>query len=116
MSGSDAATDNGCAVSDLDPPHAAAIGTVQAVLGSATITRIGKTPVAPAVGDSVFVGDVLDTGDDGLVAITLEDGTTFHLHADGHVRLDGVGRGAGEPAVVRIAKGIFGVISGKLAE
>lgn len=118
MSRSETAEQERCAVSPGEAPASApVIGTLQTVIGSVTITRANLIVAAPGVGHPVYEGDVLETGDDGLVAITFVDGTALHLHANGRMALDEFVCGTKESnsALIRIAKGVFGFVAGKLA-
>src|SRR5689334_17389712 len=61
------------------------IGKVVSATGAVTIEHasavvIQATMLGPTkVGDAVYLGDVVQTGADGLVAINFIDGTTFNL-------------------------------------
>ena len=118
-SGSDAAFQGGGAgVSNVAAASTPAIGQLQTVIGSVTITRANGIVGDPGVGLPIYEGDVLETGDDGVVAVTFVDGTTFHLHANGHMVLDEFNCGtkkSSNSALIRIAKGVFGLVAGKLA-
>src|SRR5271166_4176804 len=69
-------------------PNIPAIGKLQKVTGSITITRANVIVAPPAVGDLVYQGDLIETGIDGQVAIVFVDGTTFLLYANAHMVLD----------------------------
>ena len=118
-SGSDAALqDGGAGDSRVTPASTPVIGQLQTVIGSVTITRANEIVGDPGVGVPVYEGDILETGDDGVVAVTFVDGTTLHLHANGHMVLDEFNCGtkkSSNSALIRIAKGVFGLVAGKLA-
>ena len=119
MSGSDGGVQDGRAVSSGEEPASApVIGTLQTVIGSVTVTRANLIVAGPCVGHPVYEGDILETGDDGLVAVAFADGTTLHLYDNGHMVLDEFSCGtksSSNSALIRIAKGVFGLIAGKLA-
>jgi FecR protein len=54
------------------------VGSLTAVMGTATITRAGRTTFA-SYGDAVNVGDRVTTGSDGRVTITLSDNTQMQV-------------------------------------
>src|SRR5271156_418250 len=95
-----------------------AIGKLQRVMGSVTITRTNVIVAQPAVGDLVYEGDLIETGIDGLIALAFADGTTFQLYADARLVLDEFICGAersSNSALFRLVKGVFSLIAGKMA-
>ncbi|MGC1777002.1 MAG: hypothetical protein WBB34_03595, partial [Xanthobacteraceae bacterium] len=102
-------------LSNGDPKPAALAGTLQVLFGAVTISRPGAAPAHAALGDAVREGDVLDTGHDGVAVIAFVDGSTLHLHTNGHLVLEGLSSEPDERTVVRIAKGVFGIVWGALA-
>jgi Ca2+-binding RTX toxin-like protein len=64
------------------------IGTVETLEGSVVVTRTDGTQVQLELGDPVYQGDVLETGADGSIGITLADTSTFSLGVDGRMVLD----------------------------
>src|SRR5579862_316166 len=119
LSGRDAAVEDGRAIaSGGKPASPPVIGELQIAVGSVTITRANEIVGDPGVGLPVHEGDVLETGDDGLIAVTFVDGTTLHLHANGRMALDEFSCGtkkSSSSALIRIAKGVFGLVGGKIA-
>jgi hypothetical protein len=110
------AADNSCAVGKL--VSAPAIGRYQIVLGLVTVTRGNDVVAAPAVGDPVYEGDLIETGSDGSIAIVFVDGTNFHLSADARLVLDEFICGAeksSHSALLRVTRGVFSLIAGKMA-
>ena len=92
------------------------VGELVAVFGAVTITRANSIVGDPIGGQPVYEGDILETGDDGVVAIAFIDGTFLHLHPNGRVCLDEFNCHAeNSSALIRIPKGVFGFIAGKLA-
>src|SRR4030095_8028165 len=55
------------------------IGTVGCVTGTATITASGGTPQPLAIGASVHMGDVIETGNQGRVCLRFIDSTDFTI-------------------------------------
>ena len=121
MSRSDTAAEGGeelCASSAPQAVGAAVIGKVQTVMGLVTITRANVIVDQPAVGDFVYKGDLIETSVGGLIAIAFVDGTEFHLRDDARLVLDEFNYGAdksSQSALLRVVRGMFGVVSGKLA-
>ena len=56
------------------------IGTVRTLVGTATASRAG-TPQQLAIGQPVFQGDVIETGSNSSLGVTLADRTVFSLSA-----------------------------------
>ena len=84
-----AANAHGVDVSSARQPLSApTIGELKAVVGSVTITR-ANAPIAQALaGDAIYQGDVIETGVDGLVSISLVDGSKLCLCPNALVVLD----------------------------
>ena len=66
---------------------AEAIGKVETLEGEVTVTRADGTQDRLAVGDPVFQGDEIATGN-GSLGVTLADQTTFSMAAHGQITLD----------------------------
>jgi hypothetical protein len=121
MSRSDTAAEGGeefGASSASQEVSAPAIGKVQTVMGLVTITRANVIVDQPAVGDFVYIGDLIETGVGGLIAIALADGTELHLRDDARLVLEEFNYGADKSthsALLRIVRGMFGVVAGNLA-
>src|SRR5579864_3450530 len=121
MSRSDIAAEDGHGLGASSAPQAVsapAIGKVQTVTGLVTVTRANVIGARPVVGDFVYKGDLIETGADGLIAIAFVDGTEFHLRDDARLVLDEFNYGAdksSQSALLRVLKGMFGVVAGKLA-
>ncbi len=115
MFGSDPAAQSGRTAefgTETGPP----VGELLAVFGAVTITRANSIVGEPIGGQPVYEGDILETGDDGVVAIAFIDGTFLHLHPNGRACLDEFNCHAeNSSALIRIPKGVFGFIAGKLA-
>src|SRR5262249_12355656 len=96
---------------------AAGIGQFENVTGTVTVTRANVVAQAIA-GDSLYCGDVIETGEEGSASLTFADGTRFQLYASTRMVVDNFVGGAHSSAgsaLIRIVKGMFAVIAGKLA-
>ena len=73
-----------------DPPQPAddEIGQVATVQGVATVTRGNAAAAALKVNDSIFKGDVLQTGVNSALGVTFDDETTFSLSANARIVVD----------------------------
>src|SRR5262249_21069114 len=75
--------------------------------------------VAQAIaGDSLYCGDVIEIGEEGSASLTFADGTRFQLYASTRMVVDnfvGGAHSAAGSALIRIVKGMFAVVAGKLA-
>lgn len=95
-----------------------AIGTVQGVVGAATLTRLDGSATAAAPGDPVFQDDVVTTAPDGSVSLVFVDGTSFSLGGDAEITLDTLvynPGGGGNALDFSVAKGAFVFITGSIA-
>lgn len=93
-------------------------GHVKVLSGTASAERTGQAR-ALKLGDPIFESDLLRTGPDGRVGITLKDGTRLSLGPNTDVAL---ARFAYAPAeqrfglVLRVARGIMEYVSGRLGK
>jgi len=102
-------------------PGAAAdpIGRVETATGEIKVIRADGTEESLSQGDSIFLGDILETGSDGAVGITLADESTFSLGEDGRVTMDDMiyDPGGQEGSLgVSILQGAFTFVSGQIAK
>ena len=104
-----------CPATAAQPP--APSGVVKHVAGAAFAIRSGQeSPLT--LGQPVFEGDVVRTGADGRLGITLKDGTRLSLGANTELRID---RFAYAPEQGRLAlalkvvRGVAEYISGRIA-
>ena len=94
------------------------IGQVDTVAGEVTALRVDGTEVVLAEGDSIFQGDVINTGLDASIGVVFVDDSTFSLGADARMVLDeliydpetGDGRSA-----FSVVQGVFSFVSGEIA-
>ena len=115
MFGSDPAAQSG-RTGEFGNEIGPAVGELRAAFGAVTITRANSIVCEPIDGQPVYEGDILETGDDGVVAIAFIDGTFLHLHPNGRVSLDEFNCHAeNSSALICISKGVFGFIAGKFA-
>ncbi|MEP7030478.1 MAG: FecR domain-containing protein, partial [Pseudolabrys sp.] len=93
-----------------------AIGKIKNAIGAVSIVRTNAS--AAAAGDLLYQDDVIETGDDGHADVLFVDGTKFHLYANSQLVLDQFIFGTDnlpDSARLRVAKGKFGLLAGKLA-
>jgi len=95
------------------------IGSVENVAGTVFAVRTDGTRVELHQGDSVFQGDVLESGPDGAVGILLADETTFSMGESGRMVLDEMiyDPGTQEGSVsLSVLQGVFTFVSGQVAK
>lgn len=104
------------------------IGKVVAVAGSVTIEHVNAVvvqanatsqPEPTKVGDSVFLGDVVQTGADGKISITFSDDTAFNLSSNARMVLDEFvydPNGKSNATLFSLTKGTFTFVAGKVAK
>lgn len=98
--------------------QAAPAGRIKVVSGSVFVIR-GGAQVPAQAGQMVFQADVLRTGADGRVGITLEDDTRISLGPASEARLD---RFVYKPAqgllglALRVSRGVAAYVSGRIAK
>jgi len=95
------------------------IGRVETATGEITVIRADGSEETLSQGDSIFLGDILETGSDGAVGITLADESTFSLGEDGRVTMDDMiyDPGGQEGSLgVSILQGAFTFVSGQIAK
>src|SRR5581483_8736385 len=93
-----------------------AVGKLQIVAGLATVKRGETINAQPVVGLPVYEGDIIETGSDGLVVVAFVDGSAFRLHPSTCEVLDEFICSREKPsAVLRVLKGVFGFIAGRVA-
>ena len=93
-------------------------GRVKVTSGEAFIVREGKT--IPATLDQVvFEADVLRTGADGRLGVTLQDDTRVSLGPVSEVRLDRFSYASAEGGmqlVLKFVRGVAAYVSGRIAK
>jgi len=113
------------AAADLNP-----IGKIVTSTGSVTIERTNAVLVQAKfsgdgaigqvkVGDSVYKGDVIQTGADGKVGITFTDETAFNVASNARIVLNELvydPNGKSNSLLFSLTKGAFTFIAGKVAK
>jgi hypothetical protein len=97
------------------PPSA---GRIKVASGTVFLIRAGATLRAQA-GQTVFEADVLRTGPDGRVGVTLKDDTRVSLGPASEVRLDrfSYAPAAGQLALaLKVVHGVIAYVSGRIAK
>ena len=97
-------------------PNAA--GRVKIVSGTAFIVRNGAQ-VAAKAGDAVFESDVLRTGSDGRLGVTLKDDTRVSLGPTSEVRVDKFTYAPAEgnlALALKVVRGVAAYVSGRIAK
>src|SRR5262245_8568589 len=93
-------------------------GHVKTVTGDAYIVRQNSTlPAKP--GDAIFATDVLRTGADGTVGVTLRDDTRLSLAPSSEVRVERYVYAPGEGGlgmVLNFVRGAAAYVSGRMAK
>ncbi len=96
-----------------------AVGQVEALTGEAFAVRVDGTRVPLEVGSSVYMGDVLETADDGAIAVAFLDGTTFSLAEDARMVVDNLvydPSSDGNSAAFSLVQGLFVLVSGDIVK
>src|SRR5215212_6065685 len=100
-------------------PPSQVIGHIKTAIGAGSITRASGLPVQIKVGDPVCQGDLIETAADGQVGIEFIDGTYFDLDSSASVALNEFvceSNGSLRSAVLRIARGAFKFIAGRITD
>lgn len=104
------------------------IGKVVKLTGSVKIEHtqavvlqasLGSGPNQAKVGDPVYLGDIVETGADGQIAITFADGTAFNLSKNARMTLNDFvydPKGKNNSTLFSLAKGTFTFVAGKVAK
>lgn len=96
----------------------AGAGRVKVVSGAAFVVREGR-PIPATLGQVVFEADLLRTGDDGRLGVTLNDDTRVSLAPASEVRLDRFSYASADGAlglVLRFVRGAAAYVSGRIAK
>jgi hypothetical protein len=95
-----------------------AAGRIDRVSGSAFVLRSGER-MSVKGGDTVFETDVLRTGSDGRVGVTLKDDTRLSLGPESEVRLDKFAYAPAQGRLalgIRVVRGLLAYVSGRIAK
>jgi hypothetical protein len=96
----------------------AAAGRIDRLSGTAVILRAGAQ-VSLKAGDSVLETDVLRTGPDGRIGVTLKDDTRLSLGPASEVKLDKFMYAPSEGKMglaLRVVRGMVAYVSGRIAK
>ena len=116
--GTDGAADSG-GMTVITGTDGEPIGNVENMSGAVWAVRADGSRVELHVGDSVFQGDVLESGPDGAIGVLLADETTFSMGESGRMVLDEMiyDPGTQEGSVsVSVLQGVFTFVSGQVAK
>ena len=114
--------------SDGAPKPDAPIGKVISVTGTATIehavavvlqANLASGTQSAKAGDSVYQGDIVQTGADGKIALAFTDGTAFNLSSNGRMVLNEFiynPNSTSNSTFFSLAKGNFTFVAGKVAK
>ena len=100
-------------------PGGEPIGRVETLAGTVVAIRTDGSRVELEVGDSIFQGDTLESGDDGVVGVVLADQTTFSMAENGQMVMDEMvyDPGTGDGGIgVSVLQGVFTFVSGEIAK
>ena len=95
------------------------IGQVNEGAGSISVTHADGTKGVLTLGDSIFQGDVLETGPKANVSVVFVDDTIFTLDADGRMVMDEMVYDADTQTGIfsaQVVQGVFSFVSGKVAK
>ena len=92
------------------------VGKIRSFSGSVSIVRANGTAVYAQIGSPLSQGDRIETGGDGRVGISFDDGTEFNLASDARITIGEFGRDgerAPDGAQIQVAQGRFAFAAGK---
>ena len=95
-----------------------AAGRIDRLAGTAVILRAGSQ-VTPKTGDTVLETDVLRTGPDGRIGVTLKDDTRLSLGPASEVRVEKFLYAPEEGKIglaLRVVRGLVAYVSGRIAK
>ena len=119
---------SGSAASTAEKTVSAPIGKVVSVSGSVTIEHVNAVVVQANLGgqlprtkaeDPVYLGDIVQSGADGKVAIVFTDGTTFNLSSNARMVLNEFvydPKGQSNSTLFSLTKGTFTFVAGQVAK
>jgi hypothetical protein len=103
------------------------IGKVVIVTGSVTIehtaavallAKLEPSPGTATIGQSLFTGDIIQTGASGKAGIVFSDGTAFNMSSNARIVLDEFvydPNGKSNSTILTLTKGTFTLIAGQTA-
>jgi len=93
--------------------------TVEHVNAVVVQANLSSQPAPVKVGDPVYLGDVVQTGTDGKLAITFADGTAFNISSNARMALNEFvydPNGKSNSTFFSLTKGTFTFVAGKIAK
>src|SRR5260370_28612044 len=98
-----------------------ATGVVTVEHGNAVVVQanLGAGAAQTKVGDSVYQGDVVQTGADGRIGVTFNDGTAFNLSSNARIVLNEFvydPNSKSNSTLFSLTKGTFTFVAGKVAK
>jgi hypothetical protein len=102
-----------------DAPTLASVGSVTKLSGDASVRHADGTSSPLKQGDQIFQGDVIQTGANGQIGVTFDDGAVFSLGQKGRMTVDEM---TWDPATAKGAEtlsvitGPFSFVSGEIAK
>ncbi|RAU23289.1 hypothetical protein CU669_03855 [Paramagnetospirillum kuznetsovii] len=102
-----------------DAPAIASVGSVSKLTGDASVRHADGTSAPLKQGDQIFQGDVIQTGSNGQIGITFDDGAVFSLGQKGRMTVDEM---TWDPATAKgtealsVVSGPFSFVSGEIAK
>jgi hypothetical protein len=106
------------ASSSANAQQSSAAGRVKVASGTAFVVHEGRQ-IAAAPGQMVFEADVLRTGADGRLGVTLNDDTRLSLGPASEVRVDRFSYASADGAlglVLKFVRGVTTYVSGRIAK
>lgn len=94
-------------------------GSVSIEHTTAVVLQASTDGSKPKVGDAVYRGDVVQTGGDGTVGISLADGSAFNLTSNARIVLNEFvydPDGKSNSTFLSLTKGTFTLVAGKVAK
>jgi len=101
------------------PAGGVVIGKVERLGGSATVQHANGVVEELKIGDNVLQGDVVETRDGSLLAISFSDGTAFNMGANARMVLNELiyeAGGSSNSAVFSLVKGTITFVAGQVAK
>src|SRR5262245_50961712 len=93
-------------------------GSVSIEHTTAVVLQASTEGSKPKVGDAVYRGDVIQTGNDGAVGISFVDGSAFNLTSNARIILNEFEydpNGTSNSIFFSLTKGAFALVAGEVA-
>jgi VCBS repeat-containing protein len=115
----DSADEKNVEIAEIPSAANVVIGRVETLNGSVEVIRANGDRVMLSIGDPVYQGDVLQTGEDGAIGIVFLDETLLSIAENGKAVLDEIifDATAQEGSMhVSLLQGVFSLVSGQIAK